>query len=47
MDKRTIGLLITGFGTKLIAVGVVIWGATYVLHFIQHAFDPINRVLGN
>lgn len=47
MDKRTIGLLITGFGTKLIAVGVVIWGASHILQFITHAFDPITRVLGN
>jgi hypothetical protein len=47
MDARTLGQLIAGFGTKLGAIGVVIWGASHILQYILHVFDPVARALGN
>lgn len=46
MDPRTIGQLITGFGAKLLAVGLAIWCASEVIGFVAEAFGQINNAFG-
>jgi hypothetical protein len=47
MDPRTIGQLITGFGAKLLAVGLAIWCACEVIGYVTATFAQINHAFGN
>ena len=46
MDPRTIGQLITGFGAKLIVVGVALWCAYEAVSYIHLTFTQISSAFG-
>lgn len=47
MDPRTIGQLISGFGAKVLAVGLAIWCAVEVIGYVADVFGQINNAFGN
>lgn len=46
MDPRTIGQLISGFGAKVVVIGVALWCAIEAISYITSAFAQINNAFG-
>lgn len=46
MEPRTIGQLISGFGAKVVVIGVALWCAIEAISYIRLAFAQINNAFG-
>lgn len=44
VDKRTIGWLLSEFGTKILVLGVAIYVAATAYHFIHNAFSSMGHL---